>query len=454
MMLSTVILNWNRDLLLERTLASYISTVSEPYELIVVDNGSHDRSRQVLEKWCLLVPKMKCIFLDQNIGGEAINFAFGEFSGDLIHISENDQLFLSGWCQHVWDAFALFPDLGQLSLFGAASTDEGGWYDNPLPLRHSKGKILYESGGNVGTSSIIRGNLIFENFIRVHNIPQDDPHSYKFPDDGRLSREIKNAGYWCAWSDRYYVRNLGHELAEFDRDPDYYERNYASKSWVGVAQWKKEVSDIRTQPKLLRRSLVFPSATPQPEIREGVDGKSGQLWSMFDGLTAEVEVLDFIYTLIRLLKPSNAVETGTWFGSSAIAIGTAMRDNGIGRLLTIEKYLEIAVVAKQNIDQAGLDAWVVLMNADTSHVTMTETYEFAFFDTQPALLAVEFKRFYDNLKVGATIVFHDFDGNAENSIKELMAKGFFEGVFFKTPRGLFVGSVIRAALASGHTSGG
>ena len=48
--ISTVILNWNRSDLLRVTIESYLKTVDVPYQLIIVDNGSTDDSREVIEE--------------------------------------------------------------------------------------------------------------------------------------------------------------------------------------------------------------------------------------------------------------------------------------------------------------------------------------------------------------------------------------------------------------------
>ena len=64
--------------------------------------------------------------------------------------------------------------------------------------------------------------------------------------------------------------------------------------------------------------------------------KPARLWSMFDSLSAETEVLDFLHVLVRLVKPERILETGTWIGLSACAIGTAIAANGFGRLTTLE----------------------------------------------------------------------------------------------------------------------
>lgn len=40
MRISTIVLNWNRQALLEQTLRSYAATVVEPFEVIVIDNAA------------------------------------------------------------------------------------------------------------------------------------------------------------------------------------------------------------------------------------------------------------------------------------------------------------------------------------------------------------------------------------------------------------------------------
>jgi glycosyltransferase involved in cell wall biosynthesis len=448
-LISTIVLNWNRAILLRQTLRSYADTVSGPAEIVVVDNGSMDESLRVIEEARSYLPRLKTVFLDQNVGGEAVNQCFDKVSGELIHISENDLVYLPGWADHVRKAFCFFPNLGQLSLFGATRLDNHPqWRTLPSRLRFARGKILYEALGNVGTSSVLRASLINLHTIRIHNMAPPEPGGFKFPDDGRLSQDIKEAEFWCAWSDRYYVRNIGHELTEFDRDPDYYEQNYASKSWIGLEEWRRRVAEARRRPQVRRRSVVFPDA---PEIQPertmiAVGDRPPQLWSMFDGYTAEIEVLDFLYTLVRLTKPQRVLETGTWLGRSAIAIASALRDNGIGHLVTIELNGEAAEVAARNIDDEGLTTFVTLHLANSLVVELSETYEFALFDSDIPIRATEFCRFYDRLKPGAIVLFHDTAGShigSADRVVDLMTMGMLEGIFLPTPRGIFVGRVVK-----------
>ena len=453
-LISTIVLNWNRAVLLRQTLRSYADTVSGPAEIFVVDNASLDDSRKVIEEARSYLPRLVAVLLDENAGGEAVNRCLDRGSGELIHISENDLVFLPGWADHVREAFSFFADLGQLSLFGASNLDvHPRWLTRPSRLRFAQGKILYEALENVGTSCVIRTSLISRYDIRIHNIARQEPEGFKFPNDGRLSQNIKEAGFWCAWSDRYYVRNIGHELAEFDRDPDYYQENYASKPWIGLKEWRRRVAEARQRPPVRRRSVVFADAAEiQPErTMIPVGNKPSQLWSMFDGYTAEIEVLDFLYTLVRLTKPERVLETGTWLGRSAIAIASALRDNGVGHLVTIELNGQAAEAAARNIHDQGLMSFVTLHVANSLVIELPEMYEFALFDSDIHIRKAEFIRFYDRLEPGAITLFHDTANHhvgSADGVTNLMNMGMLEGIFLPTPRGIFVGRSVKPRCSS------
>jgi glycosyltransferase involved in cell wall biosynthesis len=452
MLVSTIVLNWNRAVLLQKMLRSYADTVSGPAEIIVIDNGSSDDSQLAIASARSFLPKIQALFLDENIGGEAINICFDRVTGDLVHITENDQVFLPGWTDHAREAFKCFSDLGQLSFLSPVATDEEVWDVQPCHLRFSRGKILYQAHGNLTTSSVIPSTLIRDHNIRIRNHPEAMANAYRFPDDAQLSRDVRAAGYCCAWSDRCYVRNIGHEMAELERDRSYYEQNYAAKSWLGTEEWERRASGIRGRPRVSRRSLVFPQATGliQPEKTSAKPrGKSPQLWSMFDGYTAEVEVLDFLYAFTRMIKPNRVLETGTWFGRSAIAIASALRDNGFGHLLTIEQSNEVAEVAVRNIEQENLGGIITLRVANSLEAEVgDESYDFALFDSDIPLRAGEFTKFYNKLEPGAIVVFHDtgaefHDVGGEDNVVDLMTMGLLEGLFLDTPRGIFVGRAVK-----------
>lgn len=444
MRLSTIILNWNRVELLRQCIDSYLATVKDDYELMIIDNASSDGSIEYLRQ-IEMENRARVFYLEENSGGEGFNLAIPQTTGDLIHLCENDQVFLPGWRDHVESAFNAFPGLGQLSLFSDTPTDDEAWEPKPSRLRFSKGKILYEAPNNIGTSSILPAALLRESGIRIANV---ENIQVKLPDDGRLSRDVRAAGRWCAFSDRYYVRNVGHEPSEFLRNLPYYAENYANKPLTGVAGWLDRIKKQQALPRVRRYSLAFPDRDPIPEkTAQPVNGVPARLWSMFDGNTAETEVLDLMLTLTRLVKPNHVIETGTWLGLSACAIGRGLVANGFGDLTTLEIDPEVHAAASATIAQCGLDTVVDARCMSSMEFTPDRTYDMAVFDSELGLRLSEFRRFRPWLKDGALILFHDTAPHHHvvgDAVRSLITEGALAGVDLPTPRGVFIGKTTKA----------
>lgn len=447
MLLSTVILNWNRDYLLRRCVESYFATVGPAFELVIIDNGSTDGSRDYLQSLPSL-DSLRLILLDDNRGGAAFNLAIPVTNGELIHLTENDQVFLPGWREYAEAAFDGFADLGQLALFADTPTDGEAWEAKPSHLRFAKGTIVYEAHGNVSTSSIVRAELFRNRGVRIENI---EAGQYRFPNDLKLSQDIKDAGYWCGWSDRYYVRNVGHEVAEFAARGTYYAQNYASKPWLGVTGWHKRIEARNGIPRPIRLSQAVPRPHAIPERTLGlVDGRPARLWSMFDSTTAETEVLDFLYALTRLVKPAHVLETGTWLGLSACAIGRALRHNGFGHLITLEDDPAAHSAALENIESYHLADVIDVRLLSGMEFVPNCRYDMAVFDSNPETREAEFRRLSPDLSDGAFVAFHDTVLHSQvvgEGVKRLLDEGAISGLDFPTPRGLFVGRLRRPPVA-------
>ena len=438
--ISTTVLNWNRVDLLQRTLESYIQTVSVPYELFIVDNASNDGSRELINQFCREHPHATPILLDANEGGEAINYGLARSRGKLLHISENDIEYLPGWSQLTVENFGAFPELGQLSVFGPVPTDAEVWVVKPCSMRHRNGCIIYFTEHNVGTSSILRRE-VWEKGVRVHNYSMPEG-TFKFPDDGRLSHEVQGLGLWSAWARKYIVRNLGHMGSEMESRPEYYLENYRSKDWVGIEGLRDRLAQWRSQVRPTRKSFLYgeemlggEKSQPSPEC------PFPQQWSMIDGNTAEVETLEFLYSLARLVKPKLIVETGTWHGHAAVAFGRALRQNGFGRVVTYEIDPQVCEIAKCEVALAGLSEIVDIQNQSSMQGAPGEQIGILLLDSELPLRASEFEHFRGYLKDGAIVIFHDtstIHQIVRRDVRKLIADGLLTGVMFPTPRGLAI----------------
>ena len=382
------------------------------------------------------------MFAEENEGGDALNRAIPLTRGDFIHISANDLVYGLGWAEHALSAFDIFPDLGQLSLFADVPTDAEAWEQKPAVLRLSKGKILYEASANVSGSSVLRAALFRERGLQVGTVE----HGHlKFPADGKLSMDVKAAGFWCAWSDRYYVRNVGHEVAEFEADPLYYHDSYANKTWVGIEGWQQRVAMAKSLPKINRASIVLADRRADPHRGGEIAGKPARLWSRFDGVTPSVETIEFLYALTRLIKPTNVLETRTWLGLAACAIGRALVANGFGHLTTFESDPEARAMARKIIEDYGLEPPITLICAPAlSSVVADGGFHLAVFDFSDPNAVADFILFKSNLSRHATVVFHGIENHSE-TIRAVAAENSINGAFLPVPGGIFLGTLASGA---------
>src|SRR5438270_13758436 len=77
-------------------------------------------------------------------------------------------------------------------------------------------------------------------------------------------------------------------------------------------------------------------------------------WSMYDSMTAEVEVLEFLRSVVTTLKPELVVETGTFSGISTLWIAEGLKYNGRGRVITCEYDPLVYADAKKRIESSEL----------------------------------------------------------------------------------------------------
>jgi glycosyltransferase involved in cell wall biosynthesis len=234
-LLSTVVLNWNREHLLRVTIESYLATVSVPFELFIVDNASTDGSRAFIEEVCRQDPRHRAIFRKRNAGGKAINTGLRLARGQFLHVSENDIEYLPGWDTELLGKFETFPELGQLSPFGPEPDRDRGevWERSPSTPVTRDGRTIHLNDANITTTGLFRRE-VWDRGLRWGSIYLMDGHRFRLPGDLAASRFVHDLGYWVAWNDRYTVINWGHNVQEWQEHLAYYLDNYRAKPWLGA----------------------------------------------------------------------------------------------------------------------------------------------------------------------------------------------------------------------------
>jgi len=160
-------------------------------------------------------------------------------------------------------------------------------------------------------------------------------------------------------------------------------------------------------------------------------------WHTDDGDSTEQEVSVIVGGLIRGLQPEYVVETGTAFGQTTVAIGTALRNNGHGRLVSLEVDPERVTHSRQRcknlpmvsiLEQSSLD-WIPQAPID-----------FMWLDSLPHLRGPELRRLLPHASNRCVIGIHDTTTHRDPLKGELAAMAeeglIVPPLYLPTPRGV------------------
>lgn len=166
-----------------------------------------------------------------------------------------------------------------------------------------------------------------------------------------------------------------------------------------------------------------------------VDCPSPECWSAPDRKAAEAEVAQLLGALCRALRPDLALETGSYLGHTAQAIGSAL-DHG-GHLDTLETDPGCFLQARERT--VGLPVEVHL---EHSLVFVPDRpLDFVFFDADIELRKEEMARYRDFASPRCVWTVHDAHHHlVRDAVNELEEAGIVSAsTTLPTPRGLAIG---------------
>lgn len=176
-------------------------------------------------------------------------------------------------------------------------------------------------------------------------------------------------------------------------------------------------------------------------------------YSMFNDGGVEAEVGEFLFGMVRLIKPKYVLETGTHKGISAAYIASGLKANGFGKLETIEFIEQHFRYSMDMLIKLGLGGYIRCYMQDVATFKPTIKYDLILLDTEPQTRFAELIKFEPYLKEGGYIFIHDLHqhmhqipneehgfawpyGLLPEAIKSLVNGGFLRPFHFSTPRGL------------------
>jgi predicted O-methyltransferase YrrM len=160
---------------------------------------------------------------------------------------------------------------------------------------------------------------------------------------------------------------------------------------------------------------------------------------MYDSMTAEVEVLEFLRTLVTTLKPNVIVETGTFMGISTLWLAEGLKQNGFGNVITCEYDPVVFEKTKERIAESGLGDWIDARNESSLEMKVDGTIDMLFSDSEPTLREQEIRRFLPQMNPTGVILVHDASSHLKtvrDAAIKLEQEGLISAVLLPTPRGL------------------
>jgi len=201
--------------------------------------------------------------------------------------------------------------------------------------------------------------------------------------------------------------------------------------------FKKEKQEHRILRQIEKRGDQL-----QPEYhRPTPECPHPQRWSMLDSMTAEVEVLEFLRTLVTTIKPELVVETGTFSGISTLWIAEGLKANGCGRVITCEFDPKVYENAKARIGGSGLAEWIELRNESSLEMKVEGTIDLFYSDSDMPIREQEIRRFLPQIGAHGVILMHDASSHLKivrEAALKLEREGLISVVLLPTPRGLVV----------------
>lgn len=168
------------------------------------------------------------------------------------------------------------------------------------------------------------------------------------------------------------------------------------------------------------------------------------LQHMGDPTGISCEEVDFLYGLVRIVRPHNCLETGTNYGCSASAICLALQENGVGHLTTIEHDSGVADIASNKLAGMGFKNFTVF-KGEVSQYSTTTPLDFLWLDSELNQRFAELLRFFPLMCPGAIACIHDLwnldwaeFGGIPTGLRDLLAMGDLRALTFNTPHGVTV----------------
>ena len=197
--------------------------------------------------------------------------------------------------------------------------------------------------------------------------------------------------------------------------------------------------------------------TKDQSLKE-MDEPTNPDYKCFNTGGVETVVGEFLYGLVRMMRPEYIFETGTHEGISSSYMAQALKDNNKGMLTTLEIENQHIRTSQERWKRLNLHEFICCDKEDSIEYDLETDVDIMFLDSEPHLRFRELRRFFPRLKDGGVALIHDTPrslcqgnvnpdhpnfkswpfGDINREVKEWVWDNQLVPVTFGTPRGLLM----------------
>lgn len=187
-----------------------------------------------------------------------------------------------------------------------------------------------------------------------------------------------------------------------------------------------------------------------------IDEPSNHEYKSFNTGSIECDVGEFLYGLVKMVKPRQILETGTYKGWGCAYMAQAIKEIGVGHVETLEYEPVHIRRTKERLVALELQDCVTIYQEDSREFIPTHKYDLMLLDTEPQQRFQELIKFYPHLSSGGYVFLHDLPrslcqgrinpdhpefkswpwGDLPKQIQDWVDSGELKPWMFDTPRGL------------------
>jgi predicted O-methyltransferase YrrM len=163
-------------------------------------------------------------------------------------------------------------------------------------------------------------------------------------------------------------------------------------------------------------------------------------WHCYDEQATEVEVLDFLYAMVVMLKPDVVLETGCYYGYGTERLARGCRDNGYGVVWTCDVQSDPILRTNTRLAASALQAVTMQCTGLELIAAAPEGIGVAFLDSGPdENRCHELRAILPKMTPGGIVAVHDHGTHGflrEKYLPPLLRELGLQYIYMDTPRGI------------------